>query len=217
MLASRTTANERFKRTNSSRTWGGIAVAAALHFAVIALWPAATPEPLGAQPNPDTMFVVQPPLPPLPPPPEDVPRPAHPVITVDAIDDITISPNVGPDAPRVGPPPPPVRRGNGDDPGVFIPHTVKPELVNQEAVERELRRRYPSHLRDAGVEGTTLLWVKVGTDGRVAEARVEESSGLDAFDRVALEVADAMVFRPALNLDQKVALWVQIPIQFTVR
>lgn len=36
-------------------------------------------------------------------------------------------------------------------------------------------------------------------------------------DAAALRVAQETEFRPAMNLDQPVALWVQIPLQFQMR
>ena len=210
------TANDRFKEGNASRTWGAIAIAVLLHFAVLWLWPAATAAPLKAEDPPDIEVVTPEPEIPEPPAPEDIPRPAAPVITVDAPDDVTIPPSVGDEPLRL--PPPPVRDEEGSDPlRDYVAYTVAARLINREEVARTARRLYPPHLRDAGIEGTTLLWVRVGVDGSVAEVRVKESSGSEAFDAAALRVAQEMEFRPAMNLDQPVALWVQIPLQFQIR
>jgi protein TonB len=71
-------------------------------------------------------------------------------------------------------------------------------------------------LRDAGIGGAPVLWLFIGTDGRVETTRVYESSGFEALDNAAANVAEVMRFTPAYNRDQIVPVWVQIPIRFQV-
>jgi protein TonB len=96
----------------------------------------------------------------------------------------------------------------------FTPYTVKPELVNREAVGRALVRNYPPLLRDAGIGGTVLTWLLIDEAGTVIKTQVKEGSGHEALDQAALKVADIMKFSPALNRDQKVKVWIQLPIVF---
>ncbi|HET9439540.1 MAG TPA: TonB family protein [Longimicrobiales bacterium] len=97
---------------------------------------------------------------------------------------------------------------------VFTPYTVKPELKNRDAVQRALVRNYPPLLRDAGIGGTVLLWALIDETGNVTKSQVKEGSGHDALDQAAMKVADIMAFTPALNRDQKVKVWIQLPIVF---
>jgi protein TonB len=97
---------------------------------------------------------------------------------------------------------------------VFTPYTVKPELKNRESVGRALVRNYPPLLRDAGIGGTVLTWLLIDEQGRVIKTQVKEGSGHDALDQAALKVADIMQFTPALNRDQKVKVWISLPIVF---
>jgi protein TonB len=97
---------------------------------------------------------------------------------------------------------------------VFTPYTVKPELKNRDAVGRALVRNYPPLLRDAGIGGTVLTWLLIDENGRVIKTQVKEGSGHDALDQAALKVADIMNFTPALNRDQKVKVWISLPIVF---
>jgi periplasmic protein TonB len=97
---------------------------------------------------------------------------------------------------------------------VFTPYTVKPELKNREAVTRALTRNYPPLLRDAGIGGTVLTWILLDETGNVIKTQVKEGSGHDALDQAALKVADVMSFTPALNRDQKVKVWIALPIVF---
>jgi protein TonB len=104
---------------------------------------------------------------------------------------------------------------NPDVPG-FTPMTVRPTLTNSEEVQRVLMREYPAVLRDAGIGGAPVLWLYIGTNGRVERTQVQETSGFEALDAAAANVAEVMRFTPAQNRDQTVAVWVQIPIRFQV-
>ncbi|MBL8954752.1 MAG: TonB family protein, partial [Myxococcaceae bacterium] len=54
--------------------------------------------------------------------------------------------------------------------------TRPPELLAQpDAV-------YPADAADAGVQGTVVLEIDIGPDGKVIEARVTGKSGTDSFD-----------------------------------
>lgn len=97
----------------------------------------------------------------------------------------------------------------------FTPYTVAPRLKNREDVARALQRYYPDMLRDAGVGGRVLVWFLIDENGHVRKFQVKETSGHDALDQAALKVADVMEFTPALNRDQKVAVWVALPVVFS--
>ena len=96
----------------------------------------------------------------------------------------------------------------------FTPYTVSPELKNRDEVNRTLVQDYPPMLRDAGVGGTVLIWVLIDESGSVMKTQVKQGSGHDALDAAAKKVAAVMRFSPALNRDQKVKVWVAIPIVF---
>jgi protein TonB len=106
---------------------------------------------------------------------------------------------------------------NVEDAPIFTPVTVRPELKNREEVARALERLYPPLLRDAGVGGTAVVWCLIDEEGRVIKTQLKVPSGHDALDRAALEVGNLMRFTPALNRDQRVKVWIQLPIVFTAR
>ena len=54
----------------------------------------------------------------------------------------------------------------------------------------------------------------ISEEGRVLDRRVSQSSGHTPLDEAALEVADVLRFTPALNRDERVQVWVQLPIMF---
>jgi protein TonB len=99
----------------------------------------------------------------------------------------------------------------------FTPHTVKPELRNREAVQRALSDYYPPVLRERKIGGTVRLWVLIDNAGKVIRSQINESSGNAYLDEAAAKVADVMTFTPALNRDQKVSVWIQLPIIFKTK
>jgi periplasmic protein TonB len=88
---------------------------------------------------------------------------------------------------------------------------------NRQAVGRALEREYPSLLRDAGIGGTVLMHFFINETGELENVLVAESSGHQALDDAALRVAQVFEFTPAMNRDQQVPVWIQIPVTFQTR
>lgn len=213
------TANERLKHGFGAWFWRSLALAALLHFLVFALWPAMEAADVGF--TSETLQQVD--IPPefeIPPPPEEIVRPAIPVLSanLDIPDEISIGPTTFDDNPISTLPPPPLGQTNVSDQPAFTPYEVKPELRNRAAFARELERNYPPMLRDAGIGGTVLLWVRIDETGAVRETRLITSSGYDALDQLAQDLMrETARFSPALNRDQRVAVWIQLPVTFQTR
>jgi len=73
---------------------------------------------------------------------------------------------------------------------------------------------YPADARQARVEGQVMVQALVGKDGRVADARVVKSIPL--LDAEALRCVRLWTFKPAQTNGQPVAVWVAIPIKFSL-
>jgi TonB family protein len=115
---------------------------------------------------------------------------------------------------------------DGPDPGVGAdtirnipptPFTVPPEVRNRQEVSRALVDEYPPLLRNAGVGGTVLLYFFIDTEGVVQEVRLHQSSGHRALDEAALRVGSVFRFSAAMNRDERVPVWIQIPLTFTTQ
>jgi TonB family protein len=104
--------------------------------------------------------------------------------------------------------------GNPTERPSFIPYDVPPKLQNPSEIQRLLERVYPSQLRDAGIEGTVILWIFVDEQGAVQKTEVKESSGYEAMDEAALSTAEKMRFTPAMNRDKATPVWLAQPITF---
>jgi protein TonB len=215
-----------------------------LHIALIilAVWATNTVKEVIADDSPLAQVLMveqeEPPPPPPPPPPPDQPPPPVQAEIVDVPKGFqTLAP------PTIVPPdiPPPstgpviterdfsgegvvggkstgkvttVTAENIEAAPTFTPFTVPPELKNPADVQRALQRYYPPLLRDAGIGGSVKIWFLIDEAGKVIKTSLKTGSGHQALDDAALKVADIMQFSPALNRDQKVKVWVDMPIVF---
>ena len=98
------------------------------------------------------------------------------------------------------------------------PAALPPPLV--EAVP-EYRKNpappYPRIARRRGYEGTVILEVLVGPDGKAEEVRLFRSSGYPILDRAAESSVKKWLFRPGKKGDQTVAMWVKVPVRFKLK
>jgi protein TonB len=74
--------------------------------------------------------------------------------------------------------------------------------------------RYPDVAREAGVDGTVMLSVLVGADGRVHDVRVVK--GIPMLDAAAREAALQWVFEPGKRDGKAVDSWFELPIKFSL-
>jgi len=211
-------ANDRLKRAFDSWFWGSMIVATVVHFGAFAFAPEMTTEDFSFT-SEELETIVMPPEIEIPPPPQAISRPATPVIAEANIDeDITIAPTTFDDNPVDDLPPPPEEiQTDVSAAPTFTPFTVAPSLQNLSEVQRVLMREYPSVLRDSGIGGRVTVWFFIDEEGRVQQTRVNESSGYEALDQAALNVAEVYRFSPAMNRENRVQVWVSLPITFQVR
>ncbi|AGA34114.1 Ferric siderophore transport system, periplasmic binding protein TonB [Thioalkalivibrio nitratireducens DSM 14787] len=76
---------------------------------------------------------------------------------------------------------------------------------------------YPRLSQRRREEGTVLLWVAVGADGRPVSWRVEKSSGHERLDNAALAAVEGWRFEPARRGTRPVAGSVIVPMEFRLR
>lgn len=81
----------------------------------------------------------------------------------------------------------------------------------------QVRPSYPTVPRRLGIEGTTMLRVHVLDDGRIAEITVEQSAGHPDLDQAAVQSVRRWRFEPARRGEEKIPMWVRIPVEFTLR
>ena len=81
----------------------------------------------------------------------------------------------------------------------------------------QTRPRYPDSARRQGIEGEALLRFQVLTDGHVASVTVTRSAGHADLDRAAVDAVKTWRFEPARRGEEKVAVWVTLPVRFQLQ
>ncbi len=207
------TANERYKAHSNDWMALGIVAAVALHVALFAFFPTLTAEDIDFTGD-EIEMVELPPEVKIPPPPEQIARPATPrVASVPIDEEITIARTTFESNPIENLPPPPVGARPSDVPS-YIPRDVEPRLTNAPDLIRLARKRFPPELRQAGVSTRVDVFFFVSEKGEVTKAVIQNSSGYGRLDNVALEVARAGKFEPAMVRDKPVGVWIVLPISF---
>lgn len=90
----------------------------------------------------------------------------------------------------------------------FVYAEEYPELVT------DAKPDYPDIAKEAGVEGTVYLRVLVGKDGRVLDVHIDR--GIPMLNDAAMKAARKWVFKPALNNNRPVSVWVSRPVKFSL-
>ena len=73
---------------------------------------------------------------------------------------------------------------------------------------------YPEMAREANVDGTVMIQALVGKDGKVQDMRVVKS--IPMLDDAADDAVRQWVFKPALANNKPVAVWVGVPVRFSL-
>jgi protein TonB len=76
---------------------------------------------------------------------------------------------------------------------------------------------YPRLARKRGYEGTVILEVLVDREGNVGDLRLFRSSGYGILDKAAMKSVREWVFEPGTVEEEKVEMWVRIPVRFQLR
>ncbi|TVR55826.1 MAG: energy transducer TonB [Gemmatimonadales bacterium] len=76
---------------------------------------------------------------------------------------------------------------------------------------------YPIGLWDEGVEGTTLLRLRVSETGEVDSVEVVETSGHLGLDSAAVAGARDLRFQPGRRNGKRVRMWASLPVHFSTR
>jgi protein TonB len=75
---------------------------------------------------------------------------------------------------------------------------------------------YPRDSLKAHEQGTVMLLVLVGPDGKVEDIRIEKSSGYTRLDRAARDAVKLWNFNPARHGGVAERAWAKVPISFTL-
>ena len=143
----------------------------------------------------------------LPPPPKEIDQPVVPIAAEEGeeVDEDTEIAPTSFDRIENLPPPPPPPSGSSSE---FYAFDEPPTLI------KYVPPSYPALARQAGIEGTVLLRVVVGTDGKVESATVIQSDVTPAMEKAAMAAARRFLFKPAKQRTVPVRASMAVPIRF---
>ena len=99
------------------------------------------------------------------------------------------------------------------------------ESLPAPALIREARPRYrdnphppyPILARKRGYQGTVVLDVFIDKNGHVADMKIFSSSGYSTLDKAARATVENWLFEPGLKGEEKIEMWVKVPIRFQLK
>lgn len=143
----------------------------------------------------------------LPPPPKDIPPPPKAVEAApddEVTEDVPIADTLMDFDDMLTTPTSDFGSGSGD---VFVASQEKPELIHFVSPD------YPEIARISHLEGTVIVKVLVGPDGRVLEAQILQGVH-SMLNEQALKAARKCRFKPGKQRNIPVKAWMAIPFRF---
>jgi len=111
--------------------------------------------------------------------------------------------------------------GGGDSLVIAPPSDALPafgEYVYVEELPEAISKaqpEYPDIARQSSMEGTVIVQALVGKDGKVKDTKVVKS--VPVLDDAAVAAVKKWVFKPALSNNKPVAVWVAVPVKFSLQ
>ncbi|MBN1155618.1 energy transducer TonB, partial [candidate division KSB1 bacterium] len=114
------------------------------------------------------------------------------------------------------PPPPPPPPTDEEAATIFVPYDDPPQPIGGfAAIQRNLK--YPEIARKAGVEGRVMVHVQIDEKGNVVNTKILQSLGNNGCDEAAVEAIKSVKWKPAMQRDRPVKVWVAIPVVFKLK
>jgi protein TonB len=97
----------------------------------------------------------------------------------------------------------------------------KPAIPDSEpsaiAYDKQTRLPYPKESLINREQGTVILRVLVGTDGKVQAVEIEKTSGFFRLDKAAREAVRGWTFHPAIRGGAAASGWALVPVTFNLQ
>lgn len=96
--------------------------------------------------------------------------------------------------------------------GEFVEIQEQPELI------KTVQPEYPLKALENKIEGKVIVAILVDKNGKVIQAKIARSSGTDVgFEEAALQAAYKNVYKPAIQNNKPVAVWIYYPVYFRLK
>ena len=96
----------------------------------------------------------------------------------------------------------------------------EPATVSTSAIplyKRNPAPKYPRRAKRKGYEGKVILDVLVNREGKVESLAIYQSSGHRILDKAAQKAVTTWLFSPATRGEEKVSMWIKVPIRFDLQ
>jgi periplasmic protein TonB len=93
---------------------------------------------------------------------------------------------------------------------------VEPPIAHARLL-RHAEPAYPTASIRAHEEGTVMLQVLIGPDGRIGDVRLAASSGFERLDAAAIKEVRTWRFAPATRGGRAISMWVSVPVKYELR
>ena len=98
----------------------------------------------------------------------------------------------------------------------FVPYDVPPSPIGGFlAIQKNVI--YPKADQEAGHEGAVVVQAYVDENGDVTEAVILKSPGLEGLDNAAINAIKQTKFKPAMQKDKPVGVYISIPVVFKLQ
>ena len=105
---------------------------------------------------------------------------------------------------------------NEDEEITFVPYDKPPYPVGGfKAIQKKVY--YPSLAHRAGIEGTVILYAQIGFDGKVKRTKVVKPLGNTGCNESAIQAVKSVKWKPALQNNKPVTVWVSVPVKFKMK
>lgn len=112
------------------------------------------------------------------------------------------------------PPPPPLLKPSGEEKEFqFVAYDKAPEPIGGfEAITKNLK--YPKDARKDKIQGTVIVAAFIDTEGNVAKTAIQKPMEHKGCNEAAVNAVKSVKWKPAIQRDKAVAVWMAIPIEF---
>ncbi|MCF7741079.1 MAG: energy transducer TonB [Candidatus Marinimicrobia bacterium] len=111
------------------------------------------------------------------------------------------------------PPPPPDEEESSGRRRRFIAYDEAPQPIGGfRAIQQNIV--YPEIAREAGIEGKVVIRAFIDKNGDVQECEVDQGIPNTGLNEAAINAIKRTKFKPAMQRDRKVGVWISIPVFF---
>ncbi|MCF7886759.1 MAG: energy transducer TonB [Candidatus Marinimicrobia bacterium] len=111
------------------------------------------------------------------------------------------------------PPPPPEEENDNSRRRRFIAYDEAPQPIGGfKAIQQNII--YPEIAREAGIEGKVVIRAFIDKNGDVQECEVDQGIPNTGLNEAAINAIKRTKFKPAMQRDRKVGVWISIPVFF---